>query len=89
MKKIKMFNIGGIHLSNKLNGFHVYIGAHSRADASRVVNEYLGNDNNHTRYLATYGAECWGTSMKGIEPERGMWIQDERFKADNTIKRVV
>lgn len=54
---------------------HVYIAAKNRADAARVMGEYMGRiPQGADHEIKTYFSECWGNPMAGIEPERGMWI---------------
>lgn len=54
---------------------HIYIAAYNRADAARVMGEYLGRiPRGADHEIKTYFSECWGNPMDGIEPERGMWI---------------
>lgn len=57
---------------------HVFIAAHSMADAIRLVEAYTGYE--HSSSIASeirvyFGKNCWGTSMDGITPERGIWIK--------------
>lgn len=52
---------------------HAYVAAKSRADARRVIAEYCGHaPGDHE--LKTYWSPCWGVSMDGITPERGLWL---------------
>lgn len=50
-----------------------YVAAYSRADARRVIVEYCGHDPGDAE-LRDYWHECWGKSMQGITPERGLWV---------------
>jgi hypothetical protein len=55
---------------------HIYIGAHSIADACRICEQISGRKRGWRREINVYFAKgCWGNSMNGIEPERGAWIQ--------------
>ena len=55
----------------------VYVAAYSRADAIRLIAEYLGGTRaglaNAVRRNWTEGR--WGLAMDGVTPERGIWIQ--------------
>ena len=53
---------------------HVYVCAHSVAEAIRIVNEAVGWDvitRNEVNVYWSHG--CWGNTMDGIEPELGVW----------------
>jgi len=58
---------------------HACVCAHSRADAARVIESYTGHKVTDAE-LRDYWAECWGNSMKGITPERGLWLEFEAGK---------
>lgn len=64
---------------NHSESVHANVCAHSRADARRVIAEYAGYDPRDTE-IRDYWSECWGSSMEGIEPERGLWLEFERGK---------
>lgn len=51
---------------------HVYIAAYSAEDARNVCLE-AGLYANYPN-LKKYFSQCWGDSMKGITPERGIWV---------------
>ena len=51
--------------------------AYSRADLRRLIAEYASSGPS-AHEIKTYFSECWGNSMKGIAPERGLWIEVER-----------
>ncbi len=75
---LRLFNgrwQGGTHGAG-----HAYVAAHSLADAARVITEVLGyKPRGIVNELAVYWAhDCWGDSMAGITPERGMWVQAKR-----------
>jgi hypothetical protein len=51
------------------------VAAYSRADAIRVIVEYLGyKPRGMNAELRDYWSECWGHNMEGIKPERGLWV---------------
>lgn len=53
---------------------HAYVAAYSRADARRVIAEYTGREP-HDAEIRDYWSEgAWGNDMKGITPERGLWV---------------
>ena len=58
---------------------HANVCAYSRADARRVLAEYCGVLPSDAE-LRNYFSPCWGNSMQGITPERGLWIEFERGK---------
>ena len=85
MKQLKLFNgrsWGG-------RGGHLYIAAYSVADAARLMGEARRiilkssetgpvdkfDVGRNTREISDYYAkDCWGLSMKGVTPERGVWM---------------
>lgn len=80
-----------VELYNKHRSIHGYVCAYSRADAARVIEEYLGYkplgiDNEIKVY---WSDGCWGRTMDGIEPERGLWICFGEHSQDRVLKRVV
>jgi hypothetical protein len=77
MKNLKLFN-GRFH--DKGNGqVHAYIAAYSRADAIRVITEYLGyKGRGLDNEIRVYWSQAWGDPMKGITPERVIWVQVDR-----------
>lgn len=52
----------------------IFIGAYSREDARRVVEEYAGAKPSVAE-LRDYFSDCWGNAMNLVEPERGLWVQ--------------
>jgi hypothetical protein len=77
-------------LFNAHREVHANVCAYSRADVVRVIEEYLGykpygGDNE----IKVYWSDCWGNSMKGIEPERGMWLEFGYMNQNSILKRVV
>lgn len=63
---------------------HAYIAAYSREDARRVIEEYCGRKPSLTEIRDYFNEGCWGSSMDGVTPERGLWI----FIAGKTEKPV-
>lgn len=62
------------------NALTAFIAAYSIADASRVIAEYTGYDRSNETEIKLFWSECWGRSMNGITPERGLWIEFEYNK---------
>jgi hypothetical protein len=58
---------------------HAYVAAYSRADAARVIGEYTGRTPPDSE-LREYWNPFWGTSMQGIKPVRGLWLQFDHAK---------
>jgi hypothetical protein len=56
---------------------HAYIAAHSMADAVRLVSEY-GARLSLSELQVYWNKGCWGDTMEGIIPERGIWIAIDR-----------
>ena len=52
----------------------IYVCAHSKAEAVRLINE-VHRHTLTTRDLDNYFSPCWGNAMDGIEPELGVWGQ--------------
>lgn len=52
---------------------HIYACAHSVADLRQLCVE-LGLHAVAASEVRGYWSNCWGRSMDGIEPERGIWI---------------
>lgn len=60
---------------------HVYLAAHSAADAVRMIEEYNGGWPKARNEIAQYfHKDCWGNAMEGITPERGMWVVLNRHR---------
>jgi len=58
---------------------HANVCAYSRADAAKVIEEYLGGKaRGLDREIKNYWSPVWGNSMNGINKERGLWIEFER-----------
>ncbi len=64
---------------------HAYVCAYSRADARRVVGEYCGHDLSDSEIKIYWSKDCWGNTMNGITPERGLWLEFERGKPIKVI----
>lgn len=62
-------------------GVHGYIAAYSRADACRLIEEYKGRAVPHvdTELKVYWHKGSWGNSMDGVEVERGIWIEDDKY----------
>ncbi len=79
LKQLKIWNGRGARIKNK--EYHtLYICAYSRSDAARLIIEAQGDvfDKSQfgwwTREIRDYFTEgCWGNTMNGIVPERGVW----------------
>lgn len=54
---------------------HAFICAASRADARRVIEEYCGRLPADVELKEYFHKGCWGDSMKGVTPERGLWLR--------------
>ena len=52
---------------------HAYVAAHSRADAAKIVSQYLGRDY-PAAMLRDFWLSGWGNALTGISPERGLWL---------------
>lgn len=53
---------------------HLFVAAYSAADARRVCVEAGQRDPGATELSKYWSAGCWGNSMAGVEPERGLWV---------------
>lgn len=53
---------------------HVYVAAYSVADIRRLCVEVGYPDPGYSEIKNYWHARCWGRSMDGITPERGIWI---------------
>lgn len=89
-KKLKIFN-GPDHYFISIATSHLYVAAYSQKDAIDLLNEaYRKYHNLEGRkdvkpftynLLKTYWNKgCWGTNMKGIEVERGVWLSKDLLK---------
>lgn len=82
VKSLKIWNGGGCCCRKyddprwtNLRDVHAYVCAHSRADARRVIQEYCGNLPSDSEIEIYWSAGCWGNSMNGITPKRGLWLE--------------
>jgi hypothetical protein len=57
---------------------HLYIAAYSQKDAVAAVTEVFPDARFTLHELQVYFSPCWGNSMVGVEPERGVWVQTNR-----------
>jgi len=64
---------------------HVYIGAKSKADAVRVMREH-GFKQFMISELNTYFSPCWGNSMEGVTPARGVWVRRFKLYTERPVK---
>ena len=57
---------------------HIYICAHSIADACRICEQLTGrNAASWRNEINVYFSKgCWGNAMEDVTPERGAWVQD-------------
>ena len=60
------------------DGASIYAAAYSRADLRRLIAEYSGRDPGETEIRDYWNAGCWGNSMEGVTPERGLWMIAKR-----------
>jgi hypothetical protein len=86
VKKIKIWNGRG-----RGNGEHLFIGAYSKADACRMLDElYTPFSKSYwKREMTTYFVEgCWGNPMEGITPERGVWLLQNEYTKNKILTRI-
>ena len=82
-KKLVLFNGRGYR-----SGEHLYIAAKNRSDAARMLCLVYPHVsfNQWIREIKDYfSKDCWGVSMNGIEPCRGIWIEKN---ADNSSHKI-
>lgn len=87
-KTLKLWNGGGFSVKKvgdplwdgvKQNqAITAYVAAYSQADAQRVIAEYCGRNPPDSELRNYWNKGSWGTRMKDVVPERGMWIEFER-----------
>lgn len=58
---------------------HGYVCAYSQADAVALIKEKYGSVWITLGYFRDYWSNCAGDAMKGIEPSRGLWVENEEF----------
>ena len=71
-------------------GQTVYVAAYSRADAVRLINTVAEGRRVSDSEIKTYWSGgtatcCWGDAMKGITPERGVWLVRKRGDAPERL----
>lgn len=79
-RKLKVWNGDLIFNEPDLEGrpqLHVSICAYSQKDAVELLRGHGHRVTLHE--FRGYWIGCWGNSMDGIEPERGMWVEYERY----------
>ena len=64
---------------------HIFVCAHSMADAARVCEQYFAQPPSRNEMKEYWSPNCWGNSMDGITPERGLWIQ---FRSEKPVRVV-
>ena len=99
MKKLKIFN----GRDWKCRGGHLYVAAYSVKDAAELSSAAYRKINNIEDRLdfsitsisevnVYWSKGCWGTTMKGIVPERGVWWQKKSHggtEDDRKVKRIL
>lgn len=99
MKELKVWNGRGYILNarkfpeyyKQFRSVSMYICAYSKADASRLINEFNGHQNptNYNSEITVYFSPCWGIHMEGIEKERGIWIKGDNFVDPQPPQRII
>jgi len=74
MKKLKLWNGRSYGVIGSVIDSHINVAAYSRVDVRRLCLEAGLNDPGDTE-IKEYWSECWGNSMSGITPERGIWLK--------------
>lgn len=67
----------------------VYICAHSRTDAMRLIEEYTGEPTPFPNEVRDYFFDEWGFKMKSVERERGIWVDFDRHNRDSKAIRII
>jgi len=84
MKKIKIFN-GRLYGNGKMH--HGYVGAYSVKHVVELCQQ-AGYSNVTIGEINVYWSKgCWGNPMAGIEPQVGVWVQEDRFQSP--VKRLI
>lgn len=86
IKTIKLWNGRGVGNREKL-----FIGAYSKADACRMLDELYppcGKSSWYRELTIYFSKGCWGDSMEGIIPERGVWLLTNIYSKDETLTRI-
>lgn len=82
-RKLKIWNgrwVGSIPM-------HIYICAHSVKDINVLLEELGLVEVSQSEIKNYWHSGCWGNSMKGIEPERGVWLQrSDRYTDEAPIR---
>jgi len=76
---------------------HIYVAAYSVRDAVDVANEAYRKVKGYTdrpdirpftanEVRVYWHKGCWGRSMDGIEPERGVWWQEKPYSGDKPVR---
>ncbi|MFK4132452.1 hypothetical protein ACI2KR_09255 [Pseudomonas luteola] len=66
---------------------YAYICAHTRVDAQRLIEEYIKKPS-VAHEVRNFFSEEWGFKMKGVEKERGIWIDFNRHSQESRPVRV-
>jgi hypothetical protein len=66
----------------------IYICAHSRTDAQRLIEEYTGTPSAPPHEVRDYFSDEWGYKMKNVERQRGIWVDPDRHDRDSETVRV-
>lgn len=83
-KTLKLYNGRG-----DKQGEHLYVGAYSRADAARMLDKLYNRGVNYwQREIKEYFSDCWGNAMLGIEPRRGVWVDEKKYERDSIVKHI-
>jgi hypothetical protein len=89
MKKKKVLKIWNGRGSEDRS--HLYLAAYSRADAARLLVEAYPYTTvgQGIPELKNYFVEgCWGKTMDGITPERGVWITRNGYETNQVPERI-
>lgn len=74
VRTLKVWN-GNLMIGGKQP--HIYAAAYSRADLLRMLETWLGYRIAESEIRTYWSEGCWGRSMDGITPERGIWMQHD------------
>lgn len=71
---LRLFNGRGV--SAKYRNGHLFIAARSNRDAADLLGAACGLPNQRMtgEIKKFYAKDCWGTTMAGVVPERGVWF---------------
>lgn len=75
-KKLRLWNGRpyGVLPVNQCRDAHIFVAAYSVADARRVCVEAGMYDPGAHEVSNYWSADCWGSAMEGVTPERGLWV---------------